>query len=121
MEKSYEEILQLLSFFVDADPGSVFLGSSQFMEGTGRPVESDAARDLIENGLKPSDEPLYVLTIGFPMNVSSAILMEPRIKEKIVVVWFGGTTHHWRSASEFNLGRDVSALQALFHRVVPLV
>ena len=81
MDKSYEDILRLLSFFADADPGSVFRGSSQFMEGKGLPVEGDAARDPIEKGPKPSDEPLYVLTIGFPANVSSAILMESRINE----------------------------------------
>ena len=121
MEKSYEEILRLPSFFTDTDPGSVFRGSSQFTDRKGRPVESDAARDLIEKGLKPSDEPLYVLTIGCPVNVSSAILMEPRINEKIVVVWFGGTTRHWPSASEFNLRQDVIALQVFFDRGVPLV
>ena len=91
------------------------------MERKGRPVESDAARDLIEKALKPSDEPLYVLTIGCPVNVSSAIVMEPRIKEKIVVVWLGGTTHYWPSASEFNLRQDVIASQVLFDSGVPLV
>ena len=121
MEKSYEEILRLLGFFADADTGSVFRGSSQFMERKGRPVESDAARDLIEKALVPGDEPLYVLTIGCPVNVSSAIVMEPRIKEKIVVVWLGGTTHYWPSASEFNLRQDVTASQVLFDSGVPLV
>ena len=121
MEKSYEEILRLLGFFGDADPGNVFRGSSQFMTAKGRPVESDAAGDLIEKALNSSDEPLYVLTIGCPVNVSSAILMEPRIKEKIVVVWLGGTTHYWPSASEFNLRQDVTASQVLFDSGVPLV
>ncbi len=121
MEKSYEEILRLLDFFPDANKSEVFRGSSRFFERRGRPVESAAARDLIEKALKPSDEPLYVLTIGCPVNVSSAILMEPRIKEKIVVVWLGGTTHYWPSASEFNLRQDVIASQVLFDSGVPLV
>ena len=43
MEKSYEEILRLLGFFGDADPGNVFRGSSQFMTGKGRPVEGQRA------------------------------------------------------------------------------
>ena len=85
MEKSYEEILRLLGFFGDADPGNVFRGSSQFMTGKGRPVESDAARDLIEKALRSSDEPLYVLTIGCPVNVSSAILMEPRSRRRLLL------------------------------------
>ena len=121
MEKSYEEILRLLGFFPDANTSTVFRGSSQFFERKGRPVESPAARDLIEKALQPSDELLYVLTIGCPVNVSSAILMEPAIKEKIVVVWLGGTTHYWPSASEFNLRQDVIASQVLFDSGVPLV
>jgi inosine-uridine nucleoside N-ribohydrolase len=80
-----------------------------------------AARDLIEKAMKPSDGPLYVLTIGCPANVSSAILMEPKIKDRIVVVWLGGTPHYWPSAREFNLQQDVIASQVLFDSGVALV
>ena len=121
MEKSYEEILRLLDFFPDAHKSMAFRGSNRFFERKDRPVESPAARDLIDKALQPGDEPLYVLTIGCPVNVSSAILMEPKIKEKIVVVWLGGTTHYWPSASEFNLRQDVIASQALFDSGVALV
>ena len=84
-------------------------------------MESAAARDLIEKALKPRQAPLYVLTVGCPANVSSAILMEPRIKDKIVVVWLGGTTHEWPSAREFNLQQDLHASRVLFDSGVPLV
>ncbi len=121
MEKSYEEILRLIDFLGYLEPGSVFRGSDRFMEAKGRPVDSPAARDLIAKAMKGGDEPLYVLTVGCPVSVSSAILMEPKIKEKIVVVWLGGTTHYWPSAREFNLRQDVPASQALFDSGVPLV
>ena len=121
MEKSYEEILRLLDFFPNANKSAVLRGSDRFFERKDRPVESPAARDLIEKALQTGGGPLYVLTIGCPANVSSAILMEPRIKEKIVVVWLGGTAHYWRSASEFNLRQDLIASQALFDSGVPLV
>ena len=121
MEQSYREIFRLLEFFPDEDRKPVFRGSNRFMEREGEPVESPAARDLIEKALKPSDQPLYVLAVGCPVNVSSAILMEPKIKERIVVVWLGGTTHYWPSASEFNLRQDVIASQVLFDSGVPLV
>jgi inosine-uridine nucleoside N-ribohydrolase len=42
--------------------------------------------------------------------------MEPAIKEKIVVVWLGGTPQYWPSAREFNLRQDVIASQVLFDR-----
>jgi inosine-uridine nucleoside N-ribohydrolase len=121
MEKSYEEILRLLNFFPKVDKSIALRGSDRFTEQTGRPVDSPAARDLIERALHPGDEPLYVLTIGCPVNVSSAILMEPKIKEKIVVVWLGGTPSYWPSAREFNLQQDVFASQTLFDSGVPLV
>jgi len=121
MEKSYEEILRLLGFFSQAKKSMVFRGSDRFFERKDRPVESPAARDLIEKALKPGDGPLYVLTLGCPVNVSSAILLEPKIKEKIVVVWLGGTPQYWPSAREFNLQQDVIASQVLFDSGVPLV
>lgn len=121
MEKSYEEILRLLKFFPRVDEKITLRGSERFFEQKGKPVDSPAARDLIAKALKPGDGPLYVLTIGCPVNVSSAILMEPKLKEKIVVVWLGGTPQYRPSASEFNLRQDVIASQVLFDSGVPLV
>ena len=121
MEKSYEEIFRLLEFFPGSDRYTVLRGSDRFFEQKERPVDSPAARDLVERALQDRTEPLYVLTIGCPTNVSSAILLEPKIRDRIVVVWLGGTTHYWPSASEFNLRQDVSASQVLFDSGVPLV
>jgi inosine-uridine nucleoside N-ribohydrolase len=121
MEKSYEEIHRLLNFFPHVEKSIALRGSDRFFEQKGRPIDSPAARDLIDKAMKPGDGPLYVLTIGCPANVSSAILMEPKIKERIVVVWLGGTPHYWPSAREFNLQQDVIASQILFDSGVALV
>jgi purine nucleosidase len=121
MEKSYQEILRILKFLNKKADGFAFRGSDRFMESAAKPVDSPAARDLIQKALKPGGGPLYVLTIGCPVNVSSAILMEPKIKEKIVVVWLGGTTHQWPSAREFNLQQDIHASRILFDSGVPLM
>ena len=91
MSKSYDEILRILQRLKITPRDFAYRGSERFMEGPGKPVESPAARDLIEKAQKPRNGPLYVLTIGAPTNVSSAILLEPKIKERIVVVWLGGT------------------------------
>jgi purine nucleosidase len=121
MEKSYQEILRLLKFLGRDSSGMVFRGSESFMTSAAKPVESLAMRDLIAKAMKPRTGPLYVLTIGCPVNVASAILAEPKIKEKIVVVWLGGTTHDWPSAREFNLQQDLHASRVLFDSGVPLV
>jgi inosine-uridine nucleoside N-ribohydrolase len=47
--------------------------------------------------------------------------MEPKIREKIVVVWLGGQPLSFPSAREFNLLQDIPAAQILFDSGVPLV
>lgn len=120
MEKSYEEILRLLDRLGTSPEGFVYRGSEAFLSSYDQPQESDAARDLIERAMS-SDEPLYVLTVGAPTNVASALLMEPRLVEKIVVVWLGGKGPNWPFASEFNLQQDMLSSQILFDSGVPLI
>lgn len=121
MEKSHEEILRLLSR-MDIDPeGFVFKGSDRFMiDNDGQPVPSEATQHLI-NHVKNTEGLTYVVTLGAPTNVSSAIMLAPEIKDKIVVVWLGGKAHYWSTATEFNLMQDLKASQVLFDSGVPLV
>ena len=121
MEKSYEEILRVLDALGESRREQVFKGSQKFMSGPWQPVESDAARDLIQKALRPSDGRLYVITVGAPTNVSSAILMEPRIKERITVIWLGGQPYTEPSAREFNLQQDPHASRVLYDTGVRLV
>ena len=71
--------------------------------------------------MQPRSAPLYVLALGCPVNVASALLIEPQIAEKIVVVWLGGTTQEWPSAKEFNLQQDLHASRVLFDSGVPIL
>ena len=123
MERSYEEILRVLQRLGREPDDFVFEGSRSFMTGPEDPVESPAARDLISRAMRrnPEEEPLYVVAIGAPTNVSSALLLEPGILERIVVVWLGGQPHHWHSAHEFNFKQDLHATRVLFDSGVPLV
>jgi inosine-uridine nucleoside N-ribohydrolase len=96
-------------------------GSTAYLPSKEHPVESAAARDLVERAGADRDGPLYVVAIGAPTKVSSAILMDPEITRRIVVVWLGGNPHDWPSAGEFNLRQDVPASQVIFDSGVPLV
>jgi inosine-uridine nucleoside N-ribohydrolase len=120
MEKSYQEIRKIFGLMNQEPQGRVFRGSDRFLGNDGKPVESEAARDLVNRAMK-GEGPLYVLAIGAITNVVSAILMEPKILEKIVVVWLGGQPLHFKSAMEFNLIEDMKASQLLFESGVPLV
>ncbi|MEJ5310449.1 MAG: nucleoside hydrolase [Anaerolineae bacterium] len=123
MEKSYQEILRLLERLDVPSEGFVFHGSDRYLPDWEHPVESDAARDLIAKAMarSPEDEPLYVVAIGAITNVASAILLEPEIIRRIVVVWLGGHAFHWPDTREFNLWQDVPAARVIFDCGVPVV
>jgi len=122
MEKSYNELLTIRSHLPEMTGVPIYRGSGSFLPGPETPVESEAARNLVERAMaSPDDDPLYVVAIGAITNVASAILMEPRIIGKIVVVWLGGHALHWPNTREFNLFQDLHASRTVLNSGVPLV
>ncbi len=122
MEKSYQEILRLLKFMNVPSEGFVYKGSTGYLQDITRPIRSEAALDLVSKALASSPEdPLYVVPIGCITNIASAILIEPRIINNIVVVWLGGNGLDWPTQREFNLMQDVLAAQVVLNSGVPLV
>ncbi|TNJ59647.1 nucleoside hydrolase [Paenibacillus hemerocallicola] len=122
MEKSYQELLQIRTHLPEMSDVPIYRGSEAYLPGPDVPVESAAARNLVERAMAtPDDDPLYVVAIGAITNVASAILLEPRIIEKIVVVWLGGHALHWPTAREFNLHQDLHATRTVLDCGVPLV
>lgn len=120
MERSYDEIIRLLDRLHIPNDNRVFRGSTGYLETPHTPRDSDAVRDLIDRALA-SPDPLYVAAIGAITNVASALLLEPEIVKRIVVVWLGGHEHHWANTREFNLRQDVFAARIVFDSGVPLV
>ncbi|MBI5008968.1 MAG: nucleoside hydrolase, partial [Bacteroidia bacterium] len=122
MEKSYQEILRLLKFLGRPSDNFAFRGSDRYLGDISKPVQSPAASDLIKKALASSpDNPLYVVPIGCITNVASAILIEPKIIENIVIVWLGGNSLDWPHQKEFNLMQDVKAAQVVLNSGVPTV
>jgi len=121
MEKSFAEILRLLKRLRVSPENFVFKGSTEYLSDYKNPCKSDAVSDLIERAMEPNDEPLYVVAIGAITNIASAILIEPEIIDKIVVLWLGGHALHWSNTDEFNLRQDVTASRLIFDCGVPLV
>ena len=85
MEKSYQEILRLLKLMGRSGDGFAFRGSGSYLQDVSKPIESDAAKDLIQKALASSPgDPLYVVTVGCITNIASAILLEPEIIKNIL-------------------------------------
>lgn len=120
MEASYQELLKLFNLLGESPEGRVFRGSKEYISDIGGPVESDAARDLIRRAMS-SDETIYVAAIGAPTNVASALLMEPELVKKIVLIWLGAEPLYFKHGIEFNAMQDVKATQILFDSGVPMV
>ncbi len=118
MEKSYQELHTLLGRLGKPSEGLVYAGSTAYLENTKTPQESDVAKDLVKRAMS-SKEPLYVMAIGAITNIASAILLEPEIIERIVVVWLGGHALHWPHTKEFNLKQDLHASQLILNSGVP--
>jgi len=121
MEKSYEEILRLLEKLSVPPDNFVFKGSREYLMDYDNPRKSDAASDLIERAMRSDKEPLYVAAIGAITNVASAILIEPEIINRIIVIWLGGHALHWQDIDEFNLKQDIPASRLVFDCGVPLI
>jgi purine nucleosidase len=122
MEKSYQEILRLLSKMDMSPNGLVFRGSADYLKDTNRPHRSEAAMDLIDRAMKTDVTPLYVAAIGAVTNIASAILIEPEITKHIVVLWLGGNPFYWpNNQGAFNLVQDLNSSRLIFDCGVPLV
>ena len=116
MEKSFNEIMNILQLMERDDLKSVvYKGSTNYLPSEQEAVISPAAQDLVKraNEYTPK-KPLYIITIGAITNIASAILLDPSIIDKIVIVWLGGHALHWPSNKEFNLFQDVAAARIVF-------
>lgn len=86
-------------------------------------LESEGAGAIVAEAMRDdTDLPLYVLVGGGLTNIASAYLMEPRIADRITLVWIGGpeypelcAAHRIQAGREYNLGIDPVAAQVIFN------
>lgn len=120
MQKSYEEILKILTLAGRKVP--VCKGSESYLAGEKEPVLSPAANHLVRlAGEYSPQRPLYVVAIGAITNVASALLLAPEIAENIVIVWLGGHARHYHDTAEFNMMQDVKAARVVMKSGAPFV
>ena len=124
MAQSYAEIVRVLSALGADDLASrVRTGAEAWLPDATTPVPSQAVEDLIARARHrtPDDDPLYVVALGAPTNVASALLAAPDIAARVVVVWVGGNGTWWSPGAEYNAAQDLHASRALLDCGVPLV
>lgn len=123
MEKSFDEIIHILTLCGEKElTEKVYRGSENYLPDEKTPVVSDAAKDLVERSKGyTAENPLYVVAIGAITNVASALLLDPTLKDRIVVVWLGGHAHFWDHTKEFNMVQDIAAARVVMGCGVPVV
>lgn len=120
MVKSEKEIHKLLALL--GEEREVYTGSRTYLPDENTPVISPAAEDLSRRAMAYSPEkPLYVVALGAITNVASALLLNPAIADRIVVVWLGGHSLEWPDNREFNMQQDVAAARVVYGSGAPLV
>lgn len=119
MEKSYTEIENILALMNISGKYPIYKGSDRFLAGERVPVDSPAARNII-NTAQNSEDLIYVVAIGAITNVASALMLAPQIKDKMAVVWLGGNSI-LRDSPEFNMAQDVMAAKVVMESGVPFI
>lgn len=123
MELSYQEILKVYDLMEEDATGKVYRGSPGYLEAADIPLRTPAAEFIIERAMADNERPLYIAAIGCVTNIASAILMEPEIINRIVVLWTSSYPSHVKLSNvpSLNLVQDPHASRLLFDCGVPHV
>lgn len=101
----------------------VYAGSNAGLENLVTPQPSDAVQAIIREAMREdTDLPLYVVCGGGLTEIASAYLTEPRIAEKLILVWIGGMEYPdiilpppGYARTEYNTAIDIKAAQVIFN------
>lgn len=115
-QKSYSEICKICKWLNFDITNKVFKGAVNYLKDGN--INNDAVDKIIEIALL--NDKTYIMAIGAITNVAMAILKEPKIVEKIEVVWLGGNSLLLDDNKEFNFIQDVEAVKTVFESRVKL-
>ena len=116
-EKSYQEILKTCELLNFSSLNKVFKGSLDYLCNDYE-QESAAVKKIIEVAMKNTKT--YILAIGAFTNIALAIKKEPKIIDKIEVIWLGGNSLSYSNNLEFNFKQDIIAVKTVFNSKVKL-
>ena len=114
---SYKEIIKICNWLNFDSTNKVFRGSMDYMQN-GYNENNDAVNKIIKVALK--NDKTYILGIGAITNIGLAIKKEPKIIDKIEVVWLGGNEINYKNNLEYNFKQDVEAVKNVFDSKVKL-
>ncbi len=83
------------------------------------PADSPGARLIIEESKRDADGPLYLVFLGPLTDMASALILDPDLASRdVIVVWIGGGDYDNPMSPpgrmEFNLSNDIAAANVVF-------
>ncbi|MDX2971142.1 nucleoside hydrolase [Kribbella solani] len=119
MAESREEIDLLLDLMDLTGKVPVADGAPTGIPDEQTPLDSPGARLIVEESkLATADDPLYVSFLGPLTDMASAILRDPDLVHRnVIVVWIGGRGYRGYATYpgiEFNLSNDIHAANVVF-------
>jgi inosine-uridine nucleoside N-ribohydrolase len=102
---------------------AVMAGANTGLERADEPHASAAPDAIVSEAMRDDTElPLFVACGGSLTNIASAWLLEPRIAERLTLVWIGGSEYNGLATPplgalpvEYNTGIDLVAAQVVFN------
>jgi len=101
----------------------VLTGSEVAIVDTGTPQRTAAAEAIVAEAIRDDKRPLFYAAGAGLTDLASAWLMEPRISEKLTLVWIGGSEYPdlalpppGSTGPEYNLRIDIKAGQVIFNQ-----
>ena len=110
-EKSYNEIIKICKYLNFDTTNKVYKGSEDYLQNNYNET-TKAVEKIIEIALK--NEKTYILSIGAITNIAIAILKEPKIIDRIELIWLGGNSLLQNKNDEFNFRQDIKAVKTIF-------
>jgi purine nucleosidase len=107
----------------------VITGSNTAMPNDSTPVHSEAVNFIIKEALRTDTKlPLYILCGAGLTEIASAVLTDPRIADRLTLIWIGGPEYTDLappppnySSPEYNLNIDIAAARVIFNKsTVPI-
>ncbi|MDO4467589.1 MAG: nucleoside hydrolase [Bacillota bacterium] len=118
-QASYDEICKVVQLMGLEGKYPIALGASYPLENNRTPILSAGAKMIIKEAMKEDERPLFIGCQGSLTDLASAILLEPRICEKMTAIWIGGGDYP-KGGFEFNCQQDILAANVLFSSKMPV-
>jgi purine nucleosidase len=120
-KQKIEEVLSIMNL---TNAYYVYQGSNFPLENDSTAQQSDAANAIIKEAMRDdTKQPLYVVCGAGLTDIASAYLMEPKIADRLTLIWIGGPEYPEHATPppgyttlEYNLGIDLKAGQVVFNK-----